>query len=136
MSLIEQIAAAALRQVAGAGGSAVTNIAIGMLTNRSAGGLDGLVRQFTTAGLGEIIGSWVSTGPNMAIAPEHVRMALGQQQVQQLASQSGLPIEQLLAGLAQQLPGLVDGLTPQGRIPEQNTLDQTLAQLRQHLGLG
>ena len=136
MSLIEQIATAALRQAAGSGGSVVTNLAISMLTNRSAGGLDGLVRQFTTAGLGEIIGSWVSTGPNMAIAPEHVRMALGQQQVQQMATQTGLPVEQLLAGLAQQLPGLINGLTPQSQVPEQNSLDQTLAQLRQHLGLG
>ena len=134
-SMIEQIAAAALRQAATSGGSAVTNLAINMIANPAAGGLGGLVRQFTTAGLSEIIGSWVSTGANMTISPEHVRLALGQQQVQQMAQQSGLPIDQMLAGLARQLPLLVNGLTPQGRVPEPSALDQTIAQLRQHLGL-
>ena len=136
MSLIEQIASAALRQAAGSGGSAVTSLVLNMLTNRGSGGLGGLVNQFTTAGLGEIIGSWISTGPNMAVSPEHMRMALGQQQVQQMAQTSGLSIDQLLAGLTQQMPALINNLTPQGQIPQQSALDQTLSQLRQQLGIG
>jgi len=136
MSLIEQIASAALRQAAGSGRTAVTGLVLGMLTNRATGGLGGLVNQFTTAGLSQIIGSWISTGPNMTVSPEHVRMALGQQQVQQMAQQSGLPIDQLLAGLAQQLPGLINQVTPSGQVPQQSTLDQTLGELRQRLGLG
>lgn len=136
MSLIEQIASAALRQAVGSGGSAVTGLVLNMLGNRSNGGLGGLVNQFTTAGLGEIIGSWISTGPNMAASPEHIRMALGQQQVQQMAQSSGLSVDSLLAGLAQQMPALINHVTPQGQIPQPSALDQTLGQLRQHLGLG
>jgi uncharacterized protein YidB (DUF937 family) len=136
MSLIETIAGAALRQAVGNSGSAVTGLVLNMLGNRSAGGLGGLVNQFTTAGLGEIIGSWVGTGPNMAVSPEHMRMALGQQQVQQMAQSTGLSVDQLLAGLAQQMPALINHVTPQGQIPQPSALDQTLAQLRQHFGLG
>jgi uncharacterized protein YidB (DUF937 family) len=136
MSVIEAIASAALQQAAGSSGSAVTSLVLNMLGNRSNGGMGGLVRQFTTAGLGEIIGSWVSTGPNMTPSPEHIRMALGQGQVQSMAQQTGLPVDQLLAGLAQQMPALINHLTPQGQIPQQGALDDTLAQLRQRLGLG
>jgi uncharacterized protein YidB (DUF937 family) len=136
MSLIEQIASAALRQAAGNGGSAVTGLVLNMLGNRSNGGLGGLVNQFTTAGLSELVSSWISTGPNMAVSPEHMRMALGQQQVQQMAQTSGLPIDQLLSGLAQQMPELINQLTPQGQIPQQSALEQTVGQLRQRLGLG
>ncbi len=136
MSLIEQIASAALRQAVGGGGTAVTGLVLEMLGNRSSGGLSGIVNQFTTAGLSEIIGSWISTGPNMAVSPEHVRMALGQQQVQQMAQRSGLSLDQLLAGLSQQMPELINQLTPQGQIPQQTALDQTLGQLRQRLGIG
>jgi len=136
MSLIEQIASAALRQAVGSGGSAVTGLVLNMIANRGNGGLGGLVNQFTTAGLGEIIGSWISTGPNMTASPEHIRMALGQQQVQQMAQNSGLSVDSLLAGLAQQMPALINHITPQGQIPQQSSLEQTLGQLRQHLGLG
>jgi uncharacterized protein YidB (DUF937 family) len=132
MSLIEEIAGAALRQ---AGGSAVTGLVLNMLGNRSSGGLGGLVNQFTTAGLGQVIGSWISNGPNMAASPEHMRMAFGQQQVQQMAQTSGLSVDQLLSGLAQQMPALINHVTPQGQVPQQSALDQTIAQLRQHLGL-
>lgn len=136
MSIIEQIAAAAMRQAASQGGAAVTGVVLDMLGNRANGGLGGLVNQFTTAGLGEIIGSWISSGPNMAAAPEHLRLAFGQQQVQQMAQRTGLSVDQLLAGLATQLPELVNHLTPQGQVPPQSALDQTLGQLRQRLGLG
>jgi uncharacterized protein YidB (DUF937 family) len=136
MGLIEQIASVALRQAVGSGGTAVTGLVLDMLGNRANGGLSGIVNQFTTAGLSEIIGSWISTGPNMAISSEHMRMAFGQQQVQQMAQQSGLPLDQLLAGLARQMPELINQLTPQGQVPQQSALDETLAQLRQRLGLG
>ena len=34
-----------------------------------------------------------------------------------LAKQTGMSRDELLAGLSQHLPGLIDHLTPQGRLP-------------------
>ena len=44
---------------------------------RRNGGVQGVVNQFETQGFGPTVRSWVSTGPNQPIAPEHVEQVLG-----------------------------------------------------------
>jgi uncharacterized protein YidB (DUF937 family) len=85
------------------------------------GGLGGLIGSLQQAGHGEIANSWVGNGPNAPIAPGQLGSALGQQTISDLARQSGLSEQELLAGLAQMLPGLVDRLTPGGRMPAPGT---------------
>ncbi|BAU93025.1 hypothetical protein MPPM_4420 [Methylorubrum populi] len=82
-----------------------------------AGGLDGLIQSFERSGLGDVIGSWIGHGPNREIAPNRLADALGPDTLDTLGRETGLPREDLLAQLAQALPGVIDALTPQGRAP-------------------
>lgn len=84
------------------------------------GGLEGLVGQLTQGGLGDAVSSWVGTGPNQHVAPEHLAAALGPDKVNALAHQSGLPVEAFLPILASALPHIVDALTPNGQVPSGN----------------
>lgn len=83
------------------------------------GGLGDLLKQFQQNGQGDTANSWVGTGPNKTIAPGDLANALGADQLDQLSSQSGLSREDLLQGLSQYLPRVVDHLTPEGRLPNE-----------------
>ncbi|MDF3031198.1 MAG: hypothetical protein K0R03_1756 [Moraxellaceae bacterium] len=82
-----------------------------------AGGLEGLLRRFQQSGLGAVFGSWVGVGQNKPITPTQIQQALGSGQLVQLASRLGLDPRQLARLLAQYLPGIVDSMTPDGRLP-------------------
>jgi uncharacterized protein YidB (DUF937 family) len=86
------------------------------------GGLNDLVQKFQTAGHGDVVNSWVGSGPNQPIQPSQVGSALGQQTISDLARQAGVSEQELLNQLAQSLPGLVDRLSPNGRLPTQAEL--------------
>lgn len=81
------------------------------------GGLGDLVSKFERAGQGGTIGSWIGSGPNQPIQPGQLGSALGQTTVSDLARQAGISEQDLLHGLSQALPGLIDKLTPNGRMP-------------------
>ncbi|MEH2524837.1 MULTISPECIES: YidB family protein [unclassified Bradyrhizobium] len=86
------------------------------------GGLGDLLKQFQQQGLGDQADSWVSNGPNKQIAPGDLANALGADQIDQLSAQSGLSRDDLLQGLSQYLPDVVNHLTPDGRLPNENEL--------------
>lgn len=81
------------------------------------GGLGDLLKQFQQNGHSEAADSWVSTGPNKQIAPHDLASALGSDDIEQLTSQTGMSRDELLSGLSQQLPEVVNQLTPHGRLP-------------------
>lgn len=114
----------------GSGGSAAqtegSSGMIGMLGNLLAGaggggilssGLQQLLAGFQQSGQGDKVDSWISTGPNKAVAPHEVGHALGEDRIQSLMQQTGMPRDELLSQLSANLPQLVDRLTPKGRIP-------------------
>ena len=86
------------------------------------GGLGDLLNQFQQKGLGDQASSWVGNGPNKQIAPGDLASALGADQIEHLSSQSGLSRDDLLQGLSQYLPDVVNHLTPDGRLPDENEL--------------
>jgi uncharacterized protein YidB (DUF937 family) len=86
------------------------------------GGLGDLLKQFQQNGQGDTANSWVGKGENKPIAPGDLANALGANQIDSLASQSGLSRDELLKGLSQYLPGVVDHLTPDGRLPTEQEL--------------
>ena len=88
------------------------------------GGLGGLIERFTRSGHGDIINSWVGPGRNHPIAPPQLADALGDDTVDRLSQQTGMPRQDLLSELSQMLPGVVDKLTPQGRPPTRDELDR------------
>jgi uncharacterized protein YidB (DUF937 family) len=86
------------------------------------GGLGDLLRQFQQNGQGEVANSWVSPGPNKQISPDDLSRALGADQIDALSAQSGLSRDELLSGLSQHLPEIINHLTPDGRLPTENEL--------------
>lgn len=80
------------------------------------GGLGDLVDSFKKAGLGQKADSWVSTGQNEDVTPDEVEKSVGGDLVDDLAKQTGISREELLKRLSEVLPGLVDKMTPAGRV--------------------
>ncbi len=86
------------------------------------GGLGDLLRQFQQNGQGEVANSWVGKGTNQPISPDDLGRALGADQLNGLSVQSGLSRDELLEGLSQHLPEVIDHLTPDGRLPTESEL--------------
>ena len=90
------------------------------------GGLGDLLKQFQQSGHGDTANSWVSNGPNKQISQGDLASALGADQINSLASQTGLSRDELLSGLSQHLPGVVDHLTPNGRVPTESEMSEKI----------
>ncbi|MBN8991335.1 MAG: DUF937 domain-containing protein [Rhizobiales bacterium] len=90
------------------------------------GGLGDLLKQFQEKGQGDAANSWVSNGPNKEIAPGDLASALGADQINSLAAQSGLSSDELLKGLSQYLPDVINHLTPDGRLPNEHEISSRL----------
>jgi uncharacterized protein YidB (DUF937 family) len=95
------------------------------------GGIGGLLNQLKTSGLGDHANSWVGSGSNKQVDPGQLGSALGQSTVSTAAQQSGLSEQELLQQLAQKLPGLVDQLTANGRMPTLQDIANALTQPQQ-----
>lgn len=86
------------------------------------GGLGDLLKQFQQNGHSDAANSWVGSGPNKQISANDLASALGADQIRSLTSQTGLSQEDLLSGLAQHLPEVINHLTPDGRLPTESEL--------------
>ena len=105
----------------------------GLITG--SGGIGGLMQKFSGAGLGDLMKGWVSNGPNPPATAQHIEQVFGADQLQQIASQTGIDPSQISGHIAQILPQLVDKLTPHGQPVEGGVLQGGLASLLQG-GLG
>ncbi|MDB5511889.1 MAG: hypothetical protein JWR08_1372 [Enterovirga sp.] len=83
-------------------------------------GLGGLLGRFEQNGRGDVMNSWLGSGPNQPISPADLGSALGDDTVDTLARETGLGRGDLLSQLSQTLPQVVDRLTPEGRLPTQD----------------
>ena len=90
------------------------------------GGLGDLMKQLQQGGHGETANSWVGPGANKAISPGDLANALGADQINSLASQTGMSQDDLLNGLSQYLPKVIDHLTPDGRLPTEDEVSGRL----------
>ena len=81
------------------------------------GGLGDLVQKLQSSGQGATVNSWIGNGANQPIQPSQLGAALGTQTVNDLAAKAGINPSDLLNQLSQALPGLVNSLTPNGRLP-------------------
>jgi uncharacterized protein YidB (DUF937 family) len=79
-----------------------------------------LGKRFEGAGLEKVFASWVSQGKNLPISPDQVKGLLGEEHLQQLASEHNVSPEEMQTLLAQHLPDLVDHLTPDGKLPAES----------------
>lgn len=90
-----------------------------MTNQQGSGGLAELIQKLEQGGLGPAVQSWVGTGENQAVSPQQLHSALGEEQVQQIAGQAGMQPHDLLSMLAQNLPSIIDKMTPNGQVPRE-----------------
>ncbi len=109
-------------QAGGQGGAGMGGGGMGGLGNIGGGGLGGLLSQFQNAGLGNIAQSWIGNGANHPVSPDQLQNVFGQQQVQTMANQAGMQPGDFLSQLSQHLPNAVDGMTPNGQLPDEGTV--------------
>lgn len=87
------------------------------------GGLGGLLEGFRKSGQTQTVDSWIGRGPNQPIEPADLGKAAGQQTISDIARKLGVNEQDLLDQLSRALPGMVDKMTPQGRLPTQDEID-------------
>ena len=102
---------------AGMLGGLLSSFTGGGASGGAGGGLQGLVSAFEQNGMGHIAQSWVGNGANHPVSPDQVQTVFGDDKVQAVADQTGMPKQDVLSEMAQMLPGIVDRLTQGGRIP-------------------
>jgi uncharacterized protein YidB (DUF937 family) len=104
----------------GAGGG-LGDLLGAMMGGGSADGLASLVGKLQQGGLGTEVESWVGSGENISVTPEKLAQAFGGDELAGLAQQfgGGAASGGAMAGiLAQLLPAVINGMTPQGRLPQ------------------
>jgi uncharacterized protein YidB (DUF937 family) len=90
------------------------------------GGMMDLVQQFRGAGKADAVDSWVARGPNKDVSSNDMGRVLSEEQVAFLTERTGLSREELLQGLSERLPHVVDQLTPDGRLPTAAEIERRL----------
>ncbi len=98
----------------------LVQVVTGMLSNDGGhGGLGGLMAKFQGAGLGDVMSSWIGSGPNQPVSSEEVTSALGSGTIADIAAKLGVSHEEAAEQLSQMLPNVVNHLTPGGEAPAQ-----------------
>ena len=87
-----------------------------LLSRTDLGSLQGIVTKLQAAGLNDQVRSWLGNGANLPITADQLRSALGNDQVQEIARQLGLPINEALQILSKHLPTAVDQASPNGTL--------------------
>ena len=121
MGLLDQVVGA-LANGQGGQGNPMLDIVMQLVNNPQTGGLGGLVAKLQQGGIADIVNSWVSTGQNLPVSGEQLQSALGGDMLGQIASQLGVSPQQASGSLAALLPQVIDGLTPNGALPESGDL--------------
>ena len=96
------------------------------------GGLGAIVDKFRQNGLAQQADSWVSTGPNLGISADQLQQVVSPSALGGLTSLLGSSGTQASSVLTQILPELINQLTPQGRVPDNDNdlISQALAMLQ------
>ena len=132
MSLFDSLVKGAAEQLLG-GTDAKNNNLLGaaakLINSPEIGGLAGLTKLFAQKGQGDAMNSWIGTGKNLPISPEAILGVLGQDRIQELAGKLGMSNLDVEKGLANALPQMVDKLTPDGKLPVDNSANDLLGQL-------
>lgn len=95
---------------------------LSFMTDQNRGGFLGFLDLFGNAGLEDSVGGWVSSGANTELSNEQLESALGEKTIGELAKQTKISKAKTTSALAFMIPGVVDALTPDGNIPEEQDL--------------
>ncbi len=100
----------------------------------SGGGLGDIIAALESGGLGHAVSSWLGSGDNVAVAPDQLKSALGEDKISNFAERAGVSGSEASAVLAGILPQIVDKLSPDGQLPDSGGLESMLSGLMGALG--
>jgi uncharacterized protein YidB (DUF937 family) len=92
------------------------------------GGLGGLANKLQQGGLGDVVNSWVGSGQNQPVSPGQLGQALGPNIMKTVSQLTAISEDDLTKQLSQVLPGVVNSLTPNGRLPTVAELSKMMEQ--------
>jgi uncharacterized protein YidB (DUF937 family) len=110
--------------------------ALGMLAGgglggggRAGGGLGALMQAFQGQGMEDLMSSWIGTGDNLPASADQMKRGLGPDLLSQIASKAGMAPDDAASGLSELLPGLIDQVTPGGKVPDLSRLREDMDSL-------
>lgn len=120
----------------GGGGSAnlMQSLLPALLPMLANGGLTKILGGLQAKGLTEQVDSWESDDANEPVSAAQIKDALGDQELNNVAQKAGVSTDQAASAISQLLPQLVDKVTPNGKLPDQNSLSSLLGSLNSQLG--
>lgn len=102
---------------------------LGMVKNQQ-GGLSGLVGKLKESGMADQVESWIGLGENKPVAAGQIKDSLGSGMVEQIAGKLGLSMDDTSDMLAKHLPGVIDKLTPNGKLESDDILGKGMDMLK------
>ncbi|HSD41582.1 MAG TPA: YidB family protein [Burkholderiales bacterium] len=99
------------------------------------GGFGSLLEQLQRSGYGDQARSWVGTGQNMPIPPDAMEQIFGRGGLAEIARQAGVSEADASRGLSELLPEVVDRVTPNGEVPDLDSLAASVNDLSRRLGV-
>lgn len=91
------------------------------------GCLSKMMQSAEASGLSAQADSWVGTGENAPVSGREVKGVVGDDTVQELAREAGISEGEAANVLAQVVPQVVYGLSPNGQLPSDDDLDRLVA---------
>ena len=87
--------------------------ALSDLLSNGDGGLDlgSLVSNFSSNGLGDIVGSWMGSGENESISVDQISELISSDKISEFASSLGISEESAKGAIADALPNVIDNAT-------------------------
>lgn len=98
------------------------------------GGLSGALNKIQSMGFGSQAQSWLSSNqPNQSLNPTDINQLFDDNQLQQIASQTGCDKNEVCQGMANLLPQVFDHLTPDGDTNTENEANDEIRQILSQL---
>ncbi len=81
-------------------------------------GLDKILEQLNAGGLGDQVQSWIGKGGNLPVSAEQIEQVLGLGPLADIAERFGIDPANAAQQVSAMLPGLIDQLMPDGKLPQ------------------
>jgi outer membrane protein OmpA-like peptidoglycan-associated protein/uncharacterized protein YidB (DUF937 family) len=95
---------------------------LALMTNQETGGFSGFLDRFKDAGLGDMATSWITSSDNAEVSDEQIEAAIGSETIDTIAEQVGIERDKTTSALAFMTPQVIDSLTPDGEVPDDESL--------------
>ena len=112
----------------GGGMGALLPVLGGLLAS---GGLSKIMGGMKASGLSAQADSWVGTGANQPVGAAELENVIGKDEIQKIAQQLGVSEAEAADAVSKALPEVVDKVSPDGKLPPDQDLDEAFGKLAQ-----